>query len=201
MSFGDFPVGALLHVSILKALALVFHDAGVALNLYFLTGFSLIALTSAYVLRRLGMSWPTALMISIVYSVLPMRFLRNEANLAYAQYYLVPFLVLSIVWVFRDHQLFDVSARRPNRDGYIFLIGLFAIAWDNQYDAVFGIMFLTLAGAASVVRTSAWRWAVAATAGVMVLFVSLELEILPNTIYGMQHGHKYRRDRPATGIV
>lgn len=188
MSFGDFPVGALLHMSILRAITFVIHDAGVALNLYFLAGFSLIAVGAAYVLRRLGISWPTALMISIVYSLLPTRFLRNESHLVYAQYYLVPLLVLCIVWIFRNHELFLTSTRRPTRDGYIFLIGLFAVAWDNQYNAVFGMSFLTLAGIASVVRTRTWRGALAAGVGVVVLFVSLELEILPNTLYVMQHG-------------
>jgi phosphoglycerol transferase len=188
MSFGDFPVGALLHMSVLKMLTLIVRDAGAALNLYFLAGFSLIAVSAAYVLRRLGRSWPAALMVSIVYAVLPMRFYRNEAHLAYAQYYLVPVLVLAILWVLRGHQLFDLRTRRPTGDGYIYLFGLVAVALDNQYVAVFGMVFLTLAAIASFIRTHSRNRAFAAAVGILVLFVCLEVSILPSTLYVMQHG-------------
>ena len=112
MSFGDFPVPNLLHIVILRAITLVIPNAGLAVNLYFLAAFPLIALASAYVLRRLKVSWPVSVAVSVVYALLPFRFLRNIAHLYYAQYYLTPILVLAIVWVLRDHPLFDRERRR-----------------------------------------------------------------------------------------
>jgi phosphoglycerol transferase len=188
MSFGDFPVPNLLHLIILRAITLVIPNAGLAVNLYYLAGFPLIALACAYVLRRLRVSWPVTMAISVVYAMLPFRFLRNEAHLYYAQYYLTPILVLAVIWVWRDQPLFDAGRRRPTRDGYIFLAGLLAISWDNEYSAVFAMLFLALAAVASYVRTRAWRGVIAAVAGILIVFVGVEVELLPTTIYQRQHG-------------
>jgi hypothetical protein len=188
MSFGDFPVPNLLHMAILRVVTLLIPNAVIAVNLYYLAGFPLIAMISAYVLRRLGMTWPTSITISVVYAFLPMRFMRNEGHLFYAQYYLVPILILALIWIFRDHALFDYVRRRPTRDGYIFLVGLLAVSWDNEYNAVFGMSLLFVAGVSSVVRTRALRGAAAAAVGILVILVGVELELLPTTIYERQHG-------------
>jgi phosphoglycerol transferase len=188
LSTGDFPVPAILHLSILKVLTLIVPDVAASTNLYFLAGFSLIAVSSAYVLRRFGISWPVSLIVSVVYALLPMRFYRNEAHLAYGQYYLYPILALAILWVYRSEELFDTSKRRPTRDGYIFIIGLVAVTGDNPYLAAFAIMLLALAGIASAIRTRAWKGAATAAAGIAILVAGVELSILPNTIYVMQHG-------------
>jgi phosphoglycerol transferase len=188
MSTADFPLSNLLHLIVLRLITLVVHHAPVALNLYFIAGFPLIALVSTYVLRRLGISSGAAVAMSVVYALLPFRFMRNEAGLFYDQYYLLPLLVLAIVWVLRDHALFDTTARHPTRDGYIFLVSLLALSWDNEYSAAFGVMLLAFAAAASYVRTRAWRGAIAALLGIVVIFVGVEIELLPTTIYQSHQG-------------
>ncbi len=188
LSTGDFPVTALVHLGVLKILTLIVHDVGTAINLYFIAGFSLIAISSAYVLRRFGISWPAAMMVSVVYALLPMRFYRNEAHLPYGQYFLYPILALATLWIYRGERLFDASKRRPTRDGYIYLIGLVAVAWDNPLLAAFAIMILALAGLASAIRTRTWKGAMTAVAGVVLLVVALEASMLPNILYVKQHG-------------
>ena len=188
MSTADYPLPALLHTLVLRGITLVVHHAPVAVNLYFIAGFPLIALVSTYALRRLGISSGAAVAMSVVYALLPFRFMRNEAALFASQYYVLPLLVLAVVWILRDHTLFDPAARRPTRDGYIFLVILLALAWDNTYDAVFGVMLLIFAGAASYARTRAWRGAAAALVGIVVIFAAVEIELLPSTIYQLQHG-------------
>lgn len=188
LSTGDFPVSSILHLAILKVLTFAFHDVGIPTNLYFLAGFALIGVFSAYALRRLGISWPAAMMVSIAYAVLPMRFYRNEAHLAYGQYYLYPILALAVLWVYRSAKLFDPSRRRPTRDGWIFVAGLLGVAWDNPYLAAFAIMLLVLAGLAAAVRTRAWSGPLAAVAGIAILVVGVEVTMLPNTLYVIQHG-------------
>jgi len=188
MSTADFPVTSLLHMIVLRLATLVVHHAPVALNLYFIAGFPLIALVSTYVLRRLGISPGAAVAMSVVYALLPFRFMGNEGHLLYAQYYVLPLLVLAVVWVLRDQALFDLTARRPTRDGYIFLISLLAVSWDNEYSAAFGVMLLAFAAGASFVRTRAWRGVTAAILGIVVIVVGVEIELLPTTIYQLQHG-------------
>ncbi len=188
MSFGDFPVPNLLHLIILRLITFITHSASLAVNVYFLAGFPLIAMVSAYAFRRLGVSWAPALAMALLYSALPYRFQRYEAHLFYAQYYLTPILVLAVFWVFRGHELFDLNRRRPTRDGCIFIIGLLAVSWDNEYSAVFGMLFLALAACASLLRTRSWRGTMTAAAGILVILVGVEVELLPTTVYEKQHG-------------
>lgn len=188
MSFGDFPIPNLLHMTVLRILTIVIHNPATALNLYFLAGFPIIAVTSAYVLRRFGLSWATASCLSIIYAMLPTRFMRNEAHLFYAQYYLAPVLVLAVVWVARGHALFDRTTKRPTRDGWIYLAGLLAVSWDNEYFAIFGMSFLFVAAVASAVRARHVAGALAGVAGILVLFAGIEVELMPYTIYEHQHG-------------
>jgi phosphoglycerol transferase len=188
MSTADVPVTSLLHTLALRLVTLVVNRPPVALNLYFIAGFPLIALSSTYVLRRLGISPAAAVAVSVVYALLPFRFMRNEAYLFNAQYYALPLLVLAVVWILREYVLFDLTARRPTRDGTIFLIALLAVSWDNEYSAAFGVMLLVFAAGASWFRTRAWRGVTAATLGIVVIFAGVEIELLPTTIYQLQHG-------------
>jgi phosphoglycerol transferase len=188
MSTADFPLPDLLHTLVLRVITLVVHHAPVAVNLYFIAGFPLIALVSTYALRRLGVSSGAAVAMSVVYALLPFRFMRNEATLFASQYYVLPLLVLAVVWILREHALFDSATRRPTRDGYIFLVSLLALSWDNTYDAAFGVMLLAFAAAASYARTRAWRGVAAAVLGIVVIFAGVEIELLPSTIYQLQHG-------------
>lgn len=188
MSTGDFPLPDLLHTLALRIITLVVHHAPVALNLYFIAGFPLIAVVATYVLRRLGVSSGSAVAVSIVYALLPLRFMRNEADLFTSQYYVLPLLLLAVVWILRDHPLFDATTRRPSRDGCVFLLSLLALAWDNTYAAAFGVLLLVFAGAASYARTRAWRGVTAALLGMFVIFAGAEIELLPYTIYQIHHG-------------
>ncbi len=188
MSTADYPLPDLLHTLVLRVITLVVHHAPVAVNLYFIAGFPLIALAGTYALRRLGVSSGAAVAMSVIYALLPFRFMRNEGALFASQYYILPLLVLAVVWVLREHALFDPGRRRPTRDGYIFLVSLLALSWDNTYDAAFGVMLLAFAAAASYARTRAWRGAAAALVGIIVIFAGAEIELLPSTIYQLQHG-------------
>ncbi len=188
MSFGDFPIPNMLHMLVLRVITLVIHNPATALNLYFLGGFPIIALVAAYVLRRLGLSWSTSIAVAVAYAFLPTRFMRNESHLFYAQYYLAPMLVLAVLWAARGHALYDPASKRPTRDGWIYLAGLFAVSWDNEYFAIFGMLFLSLAAIAGAVRLRHIRGAIVGFAGIVVLLVGFEAELLPYTIYQHQNG-------------
>jgi phosphoglycerol transferase len=188
MSFGDFPVPNLLHLIVLKIFVTITRSASVAVNLYFLVGFPLIAVFATYVLRRLHVNSYISVCLSVVYAFLPMRFLRNEAHLFYAQYFLTPLLVLAVVWVMGRNELVNVPARRLTRDGWIYLIALLMISWDNQYDAVFGAILLAFAAFVALVRYKSYLGFATALSGIVVLFLGLEFALLPNTIYNLRNG-------------
>jgi len=112
----DYPFlnGENLNVVAVKILGLFSTDPAVVLNLFFLLTFPLVALSAFLVLRRLRVSRETALVISVLYSLLPYHFLRGEAHLFLSAYYSVPVACLLVLAVYADERLF---ARRPGVRG------------------------------------------------------------------------------------
>ncbi|MBA3412824.1 MAG: hypothetical protein H0T09_03965 [Actinobacteria bacterium] len=113
----DYPFlnGENLNVVAVKILGLFSTDhPAVVLNVFFLLTFPLVALSAFLVLRRLRVSRETALVISVLYSLLPYHFLRGEAHLFLSAYYSVPVACLLVLAVYGDERLF---ARRPGVRG------------------------------------------------------------------------------------
>jgi phosphoglycerol transferase len=93
----DYPGADLVHLVVLKVLAVVTGNWAVVVNTYYLLGYIAVALACGWAMRRLGLSRPSALAASVLYSLLPYHFLRGEDHLLLGEYYLVPLLcVLAI---------------------------------------------------------------------------------------------------------
>src|SRR5437879_7632677 len=95
----DFPMAELLHFGILKLLACFTSDVALIHNLYYLLGFPLAMLTSLLVLRYFQVSFLPALVVSLLFAFLPYHFLRL-LHLFLASYYLIPLLVMVILWIY-----------------------------------------------------------------------------------------------------
>src|SRR5262249_40293015 len=117
----DFPMADNLHFLLMKGIALAFPDAAVTFNVYLLLTFPLTTIAALFVLRRLGVSRPPAIVASLLYTFLAYHLLRGMGQLFLAGYYLVPFTVLVLLWVFREEEgLFRaVRPGRPKGLGFI----------------------------------------------------------------------------------
>ncbi len=99
MNLLDYPGSDTLHWLIIKLLS-VSGDAAMTMNLYYLLGFPLVALTCAWTLRRLGISRSAALAASILFAFLPYHFLRSEIHLFLSAYFMVPPLAYLAIGLF-----------------------------------------------------------------------------------------------------
>src|SRR5207253_5511652 len=97
----DFPLADSLHFAIVRLIGLATPNPIVAFNVFFLLTFPLTAVIALFVLRRFAVSYGPALIASLLYAFLPYHLLRN-CQLFFAAYYLVPLMVLVIVWLQRD---------------------------------------------------------------------------------------------------
>ena len=100
----DFPMPDTLHFLCLKLLS---FSCGyfTACNLYFLLTFPLTTFTTLLVLRHLRVSYPTGLVVSLLFTFLPYHMLRATGHLFLGAYYLVPLAVMIVFWVFDDAPL------------------------------------------------------------------------------------------------
>ncbi|MBI3050344.1 MAG: hypothetical protein HYY76_18765 [Acidobacteria bacterium] len=73
-----------------------------ALNNFFLMSFPLVFLCALGVLRHFGVTWPTAVAVSLLYAFAPYHLLRGEHHPFLTAYWPVPLAVLVALWIGRD---------------------------------------------------------------------------------------------------
>nr|QOL00458.1 hypothetical protein [uncultured organism] len=200
LNLWDYPDADWLHIAAEKALALLAGNAGLVINLYYLSFFALTPVIALFALRTMGIPTLAAFAPAILFNVLPYRFARGEGHLTYAAYYLVPLAVLAAVLLARGEPLWSrqpgTRATRPTRAGLVCTFGALLIAFDTQYDAAFAILFIALGGAIGGLRTGG-RKPVAAACGLIVLIAAgVAVQLAPTVIYHHLHGAnpaEYRR--------
>jgi hypothetical protein len=86
----DYPEVDAISFLLLRVLVLFTSDPDVALNLFYLATFPLTSLAAYFVLRR-HVGWGPAVVASVLFSLLPYHFARNESHLFLAAYWAIPF--------------------------------------------------------------------------------------------------------------
>jgi hypothetical protein len=197
LSMEDYPLADNLPFLIVKILSIFSSDWAVVINLYFILTFPLTALTALFAMRHAGVSYLSASAFSILYACLPFHFLRGQAHLLLASYYVVPLAALAALQVARGKRLFTAPVRQEHglaRFGVVGSAGAITLATavlvgaGAAYFALFSIFLMVVAGAAASARNGSWRSAVPAIVLVGVMFASLLLNLAPSIIYRLQHG-------------
>jgi hypothetical protein len=109
----DYPEVDAISFVVLRVLTLLTSDPDVALNIFYLLTFPLIALATYAVLRRRVGGGP-ALVAAVLYSLLPYHFDRGESHLFLAAYWAVPFACHLALVLLAGEPAFE---RRPGGGG------------------------------------------------------------------------------------
>src|ERR1017187_5206697 len=191
----DYPLPHWAHLILFSIVRLFTQNPGLAINLVFFASYPLVAVTSLYALRRLGISTGLAVAGAILYAFIPFHQRRNEENLILSCYYFVPLMAMVAVWISMGHELFRFAKEDTNTDGpWITRDGLVAIlvcilsGWDNPYYAFFGASLLAVGAILGWLRHDNWRTLLAAVVLIGVLTASLFIGLLPNILYAHQNG-------------
>jgi len=188
----DFPLPHAVHFSVIRLLSLFTSNYALVENLYYLLTFPLTALASLFVFRTFKISYPAAIVGSVLFAFLPYHLLRAEAHLTYSSYYLVPLVVLVLLWICTGELLFGFQQfqRRPKvtARGIFSIVICILIAADTPYSAFFAAFFLAFAGILSRIRYGHRRGMYAAGILLATLVLSFGLNLAPNLIYFQRHG-------------
>ena len=191
----DYPLPHWTHLIVLSVVRLFTHNPGLAINLFFLISYPLVAVTSLYAFRRLGISTGLAIAGAILYAFIPYHQRRNEGHLMLSCYYIVPLMAMVAVWISMGHELFriarkDTSAGAPwiTRDGLVSLLICVLCGWDNPYYAFFGAALLAVGALLGWLRHNNWRTLLAAVVLIGVVTASLVVGLLPNILYFHRNG-------------
>lgn len=193
-TYNDFPTADNFHLIVVKVLALFSSQWAIVLNLYFLLGFSLIAIAAVWFLRTCGVSRALSLALSIVYAIAPYHFIRGESHLFLASYYAVPLGLGVIVLVLKRVPLWARGRNRNPILGLLFspaartVLFLAILGTSSTYYSVFFLFLIAAAGLVVLVRDRSWRrFFGAAAAGVTTVVVML-INMAPDLIYSWQNG-------------
>lgn len=191
----DFPLPHAIHVLGFAIMGLFSHDFGLVINLYYLLSFPLEAMTAFFVFRRFGVAAGAAIAGGVLFAFLPFHLQRSQGHLILTSYFLVPLVVMMLLWICEGHPLFGFETEGPasgrtriTRAGMASLIICVLIASDNPYWAWFSGIFVLVAGVVARFRYGRRRalW----TAGILgaVIAIVFCLNLAPNIIYSHRHG-------------
>jgi hypothetical protein len=174
----DFPFWDNLSMATMKVLGWAVGDWATVVNVFFLMTFPAVAIAAWLAFRRIGMSRPTATLVSVLYALAPYHFIRGEYHLFLTSYAAVPLACALVVDV--------VTGRRLHLGFTITTVVL--VACSVQYYPVLAAMLLAVAALVRFGATLRWRdlgRGAAASGAIVALFL---LNLAPNIWYRVQHG-------------
>jgi len=191
-----FPMADNLHFLLLKLLSLFSSDYALIFNFYFLLTFPLTTISSLYVFRHFNISYLVAVWGSLLYTFLPYHFFRNQHHLVLAGYYIVPLMVMVLLWVFSGRLLAsgndDNKSRGLNlrRKPFIasIVICLLIASGGLGYYAFFACFFLAVAGTAAALYWKSVRHLIVSLILIAVVFSGFVINLVPNMIYIRSQG-------------
>jgi hypothetical protein len=197
--FYDFPQGAdNLNLLAIKGLGVLWPHAAVVINLFFLLTFPLTALAGYAVLRRLGVSTPSAVLCAVAFALLPYHFFRSDSHLLLSAYYSIPLGAYLFMRVVSGSDREPLFARRAaggprwltwasRRTAWTVLICV-VIASTGLYYAVFTFV-VVLAGTLLALVARRGRASVAAgTLACALIAIVLAVNLEPTIVYQLEHG-------------
>ena len=104
LHFEAYPAMENFQFALIKLISLFTSRHARVLNVFYLLTFPLTAVTSFYFLRWFKFSFGASLVVSLLYTFLPYHFFQSY-HLMMAAYYLVPLMVLVMVWISLEERL------------------------------------------------------------------------------------------------
>ncbi len=192
----DFPAwsGDSFYLLIIKLLGIPFGNPAVVMNIYFLLGFPLVAITSFAVLRRLGISIGVAIVCAVLYTELPSHFYRGELHIFLGAYFMVPICCYLVLALLAGEELFGRGQKRRGlfryltwRTAGIALLCL-VVGCSDTYFASFTVVMMLGATLFSFLATRGRRALVCGLAAAVIVLGGIGLNELPTVIYTAEHG-------------
>ncbi len=163
--FYDFPHGGeTFQLAVMKVLVAITGDWGLAINLYFLAGFGVLAAVTFLVLRSLRFGPVISAVAALIYTFLPYHFVHGEMHLWRSTYVSAPLAGLLLVWATAWRERFLVEPARTGRGtfrgnlrwGRVALAVAIAVGLGGTETMTTGFT-MTLLGVGAVVGAIRWR--------------------------------------------
>ena len=180
----DFPFWDNLDLALMKAIAMFTSNYAIVVNLFFLLTFPLTVLCSMLALRSFNISYPTAIVVSLLYAFVPYHFYRGEAHSFVGSYFLLPLMTMVILWVWAG----DLTRRQK----VTAMVVCALVGSALSYYAFFGCYFLSVAAVVSAIRFKRPRKLVWGIGLIAIVFGALIINTSPTWLCAMRHGRNFQ---------
>jgi phosphoglycerol transferase len=184
--YNDYPQADNLHFIAASLLRVFTSDFGALMNIYFVIGFPLAAITAVWFLRLVGVSRTLSVALGVVFSIAPYHFIKGEGHLFLAAYFVVPLALGVLFLVATGKPIWSrriLSRRNLATGGILVLLGT-----ASSYYSVFVALVLAVAGLAKLWQTRSWRRFFGAAAAGLVIASTMFLNLLPDLLYRLANG-------------
>jgi phosphoglycerol transferase len=184
--YGDYPQADNLHFIAANLLRVFSGDFGVLMNVYFVIGFPLAAVTALWFLRLVGVGRVLGVALAVAFAIAPYHFIKGEGHLFLATYFVVP-LALGVIYKVAvgqplwSHRI--LSGRNLATVGTLVLLGT-----ASSYYSVFVALVLAIVGIAKLWQTKAWRAFFGAAAAGLVIAGTMAVNLLPSILFRLANG-------------
>lgn len=183
--FRDWPVPDVLLLLVGKFLALFSSNWAAVMNGVFLLTFPLAAVAAWWVLVRIGVSRWVAVVLAILYSVLPYHAARGEGHLFLSGYFTVPLGIWLALSVLDGSPLFSRADRLRTLRTVLLCV---LVAMSGVYYSAFTLLFVAVALVVRFVGRPALR-ELAGGIGVCALILGVVVvDTLPTILYHRERG-------------
>ncbi len=177
----------------MKLISFLSLNYAITFNIYFILTFPLTVLTSLYVLRQFNISTLPAIVGSLLFTFLPYHFFKGQGHFFLGAYYLVPLMIMVIVWVCMGD--FCFYGRIVSRKVFTGIAICIAVGSEIPYYAFFSGFLLFVSGIFSTFRQISIKPLVITVMLSSVLFLTVVVNALPSLVYSYRYGENHVHER------
>jgi hypothetical protein len=194
LSLYDFPHFDYLQLALMKLIGCISSKWGVVLNVYFVLTFPLTAVTSLVLFRWLKFDMLVAAAMSLLFAFQPYHFLRGQEHVMLSSYFLLPLIVLIVLWLSQPRSLargtfgVDQDVKTRNYRPLLAILICLAASSAGHYYACFGCFFFVVAGGAATFRYRQWMHLRHAILLCLVIVCGMAINLSPHMMYWRANG-------------
>ena len=182
----DYPTSDTGTYLAIKLLGWLLHTPTAVLNVYYLLGFSLCAVTAYWTTRAFGVSKYFSIATAVLYAFSPFHFWRL-GHLFFTWYFVAPLFFYVGIRLISNRLIFTNSTTKLLTKLFNAL-GLMALASFGIYYALFGCFVLTLCTFIATLLQRSWKYLLEGTVTIGLVVVGVVLNVMPSLIYIFNSG-------------
>jgi phosphoglycerol transferase len=193
--FRDYPYPDNIQFLFIRVIGWFTGNYARTMNVFYLLTYPLTTICTLYVLRRFGVSYAPAVMVSLLYNFSYYHIHRGIHHMMYGTYYMVPLMVMVMLWALSGELRLSAGdgsdeTRKSHKRKWIIavLICLFVGSTGCAYYPFFAVTLFVIIGLVMVFRQRNIR--ALALPGVLagLVFSALLLNVTPTLLFRIQYG-------------